>query len=36
MTPKELSNRLRQFAARVAKVMDALPDTRVGCHVAFR
>ena len=34
MTPQELSDRLWQFAARVAKVVDALPDTRTGRHVA--
>lgn len=34
MTLKELSNRLWQFAARVGKVVDALPDTRLRCHVA--
>ena len=34
MTPDELSDRLWIFAARVAKVVDALPDTRVGRHVA--
>jgi four helix bundle protein len=34
MTPNELSDRLWQFAARVAKVVDALPDTRTGRHVA--
>jgi len=34
MTPEELSDRLWQFAARVAKIVDALPDTRVGRHVA--
>lgn len=34
MTPEELSDRLWHFAARVAKVVDALPDTRVGRHVA--
>jgi four helix bundle protein len=34
MTPKELSDRLWHFAARVAKVVDALPDTRTGRHVA--
>src|SRR5580700_2115218 len=34
MTPEELSHRLWQFAARIAKVVDALPDTRVGRHVA--
>jgi len=34
MTPQELSDRLWQFAARVAKIVDALPETRVGRHVA--
>jgi four helix bundle protein len=34
MTPEELSKRLWHFAARVGKVVDALPDTRVGRHVA--
>jgi four helix bundle protein len=34
MTPDELSDWLWRFAARVAKVVDALPDTRVGRHVA--
>jgi four helix bundle protein len=34
MTPEELSGRLWQFAARVGKVVDALPDTRLGRHVA--
>jgi four helix bundle protein len=34
MTPQELSDRLWQFAARIAKVVDAWPDTRVGRHVA--
>ena len=34
MTPQELSDRLWQFAARIAKVVDALPDTRLGRHVA--
>jgi four helix bundle protein len=34
MTPQELSDRLWQFATRIAKVVDALPDTRVGRHVA--
>ena len=34
MTPEELSERLWQFAVRVAKVVDALPDSRVGRHVA--
>jgi four helix bundle protein len=34
MTPDELSQRLWQFADRVGKVVDALPDTRLGRHVA--
>jgi four helix bundle protein len=34
MTPIELSDRLWHFAARVAKVVDGLPDTRTGRHVA--
>ncbi|HZN66084.1 MAG TPA: four helix bundle protein [Tepidisphaeraceae bacterium] len=33
MTPGELTDRLLEFAARVGKV-DALPDTRLGRHVA--
>lgn len=34
MTPNELSERLWCFAARIGKVVDALPDTRLGRHVA--
>ena len=34
MNPEELSERLLEFAARVGKVVDALPDTRLGRHVA--
>ena len=34
MSPDELSDRLLDFAARVGKVIDALPDTRMGRHVA--
>ena len=34
MTPDELSDRLWKFAARVGKVVNALPDTRLGRHVA--
>jgi four helix bundle protein len=34
MTPDDLSGRLWQFAARVGKVVDALPDTRLSRHVA--
>jgi len=33
MTPDELVERLIDFAARVGKVVDALPDTRMGRHV---
>jgi hypothetical protein len=29
VTPEELSERLINFAARIGKVVDALPDTRV-------
>jgi four helix bundle protein len=34
MTPQELSDQLWQFAAPIAKVVDAPPDIRVGRHVA--
>src|SRR5205823_13138281 len=34
MTPDDLSERLWEFAARVGKVVDALPDSRLGRHVA--
>jgi four helix bundle protein len=34
MKPDDLSERLWAFAARVGKVVDALPDTRLGRHVA--
>lgn len=34
MTPPELSDRLWQFAARIGKVVDALPESRLGRHVA--
>ena len=34
MTQDELSDRLWSLAARVGKVVDALPDTRLGRHVA--
>jgi len=34
MKHEELSERLWRFAARVGKVVDALPDTRLGRHVA--
>jgi methylmalonyl-CoA epimerase len=34
MTQQELSERLWDFAARVGKVVDALPNSRLGHHVA--
>ena len=34
MTPEELSERLWRFAARIGKVVNALPDNRLGRHVA--
>ena len=34
MTPDELSERLIDFAARVGKVVDVLPETRMGRHIA--
>ncbi len=34
MNSQELSERLWAFAARVAKVVDALPNTRMGRHIA--
>ena len=34
MTHEELSDRLWNFAARIGKVVDALPDSRLGRHVA--
>ena len=33
MTSEELIDRLINFAARVGKVVDALPDTRMGRHI---
>lgn len=33
MTPDELAERLLEFAVRIGKVVDALPDTRLGRHV---
>ena len=33
MTPDDLLERLINFAARVGKVVDALPDTRMGRHI---
>ena len=34
MNPDELRERLIDFAARIGKVVDALPDTRMGRHIA--
>lgn len=34
MTPDALSERLWDFAVRIGKVVDALPETRLGRHVA--
>src|SRR5437016_3804280 len=34
MTPEELSDRLIDFAVRVGRVVDELPDTRLGRHIA--
>ncbi len=34
MTSNDLSERLWDFAARVGKIVDALPETRLGRHVA--
>ena len=33
MTPDQAVERLIDFAARVGKVVDALPDTRMGRHI---
>src|SRR5262245_12131985 len=34
MTPQELSDRLLELAVRIGKLVEALPDTRQGRHVA--
>jgi four helix bundle protein len=34
VTPEELSERLMSFAARIGKAVDALPETRMGRHIA--
>ncbi len=34
MTPNELSERLLCFAAGVGKIVDVLPDNRLGRHIA--
>jgi len=33
MTPDELADRLLDFAARIGKVADSLPDSRLGRHI---
>ena len=34
MTPDELSEKLLDYAVRVGNIVDALPDTRLGRHIA--
>jgi hypothetical protein len=34
MNQNELSERLWTFAVRIGKIVDALPDTRLGRHIA--
>lgn len=34
VTPEELEDRLIDFAVRIGNVADALPDTRLGQHIA--
>ena len=34
MKPEELEDRLVLFAVRIGKVVDGLPDTRMGRHIA--
>ena len=34
MSPEELAERLVDFAVRIGKLIDALPDTRLGRHIA--
>ena len=34
MKPDDLSERLLDFAVRIGKVVDALPETRLGQHIA--
>jgi four helix bundle protein len=34
MKPDDLSERLLDFAARIGKIVDALPETRLGRHIA--
>jgi len=34
MNAADISNRLLEFAVRIGKVIDVLPDTRLGRHIA--
>jgi four helix bundle protein len=34
MTPDELCERILNFSARIGKVVDAIPETRMGRHIA--
>lgn len=34
MTPEKLENRLVDFAVRIGTVADALPNSRLGNHIA--
>jgi four helix bundle protein len=34
VTPDELADRLLDFAVRIGRVVDALPDSRLGRHIA--
>ena len=34
MKPQDLSERMLDFAVHVGRVIDSLPDTRLGRHVA--
>jgi len=34
MTPEELCERMLDFSARIGKVVDALPESRLGRHIA--
>jgi four helix bundle protein len=34
MKPDELAERILEFAARIGKVVDALPETKLGKHIA--
>jgi hypothetical protein len=36
MTPDELCERILNFSARIDKVVDAIPETRMGRHVTAK